>query len=207
MARTFTGPSAEKKITASIIALMEKGVSPWRQPWVSGASCHDNLVSGHRYRGANPLLLQIGQLARDAELPFWWGVGEARRFGLFPRKGSKAAYVYRPAPCTKEVLWPDGSVTKDAWISRLGRDLSGSFGSTAYAREELVAELAASLICQRLQIGSDVASHAAYLASWIRILGESPKALLSVLGEARKAADLIAPEEELVEAKPLAVPS
>jgi hypothetical protein len=87
-------------------------------------------------------------------------VGEARRFGLFPRKGSKAAYVYRPAPCTKEVLWPDGSVTKDAWISRLGRDLSGSFGSTAYAREELVAELAASLICQRLQIGSDLASHA-----------------------------------------------
>ena len=114
MARTFTGPSAEEKITASIIALMEKGVSPWRQPWVSGASCHVNLVSGHRYRGANPLLLQIGQLARDAELPFWCGVGEARRFGLFPCKGSKAAYVYRPAPRTKEVLWPDGSVSKDA---------------------------------------------------------------------------------------------
>jgi antirestriction protein ArdC len=304
MARTFPGPSAEEKITASIIALMEKGISPWRQPWVSGASCHVNLVSGHRYRGANPLLLQIGQLARGAELPFWCGVGEARRFGLFPRKGSKAAYVYRPAPRSKEVLWPDGSVTRDAWISyravpvfnaadlegesiagliqarqrseagkerpslervsqagarlrqwpvlvlsggdracyspaldrirlpqpesfvsvegycavwaheaahstghpsRLVRDLSGAFGSTAYAREELVAELAASLICQRLQIGSDVASHAAYLASWIGILGESPKALLSVLGEARKAADLIAPEEELPEAKPLAL--
>jgi len=68
-----------------------------------------------------------------------------------------------------------------------------------------VAELAASLICKRLQIGSDVASHAAYLASWIGILGESPKALLSVLGEGRKAADLIAPEEELLEAKPLAL--
>jgi antirestriction protein ArdC len=306
MARTFPGPSAEEKITASIIALMEKGVSPWRKPWVSGASCHVNLVSGHRYRGANPLLLQIGQLAREAELPFWCGVGEARRFGLFPRKGSKAAYVYRPAPRTKEVLWPDGSVSTDRWISyravpvfnaadlegesiaaliqarqrseagrerpsfervsqagarlsqwpvqvlsggdracyspaldrirlpqpesfasvegycavwaheaahstghpsRLGRDLSGGFGSTVYAREELVAELAASLICQRLQIGTDVASHAAYLASWIGILGESPKALLSVLGEARKAADLIAPEEELLEAKPLAVPA
>jgi hypothetical protein len=90
---------------------MEKGGSPWRQPWISGASCHVNLVSGHRYRGANPLLLQIGQLARSAELPFWCAVGEARRFGLFPRKGSKAAYVYRPAPRSKEVLWPDGSVT------------------------------------------------------------------------------------------------
>ena len=239
---------------------MEAGSAPWRQPWVSGASCHVNLVSGHRYRGAIPLLLQIGQLAREAELPFWCGVG--------------AAYVYRPAPRSKEVLWPDGSVTRDAWISyravpvfnaadlegegiagliearqrseagrerpsfervsqagarlrqwpvqvlsggdracyspaldrirlpqpesfasvegycavwahesahftghpsRLARDLSGSFGSMDYAREELVAELAASLVCQRVQIGSDVASHAAYLASWIRILAESPR--------------------------------
>jgi hypothetical protein len=32
-------------------------------------------------------------------------------------------------------------------------------------------------------------------------------ALLSVIGEARKAADLIAPEEELPEAQPLALPA
>jgi antirestriction protein ArdC len=76
MARTFTGPSPVEKITASIIALMEKGVSPWRQPWDRGASCHVHLVSGHRYRVANPLLLQIGQLARGAELPFWCGVAQ-----------------------------------------------------------------------------------------------------------------------------------
>jgi hypothetical protein len=42
---------------------------------------------------------------------------------------------------------------------------------------------------------------------WIRILGEAPKALLSILGEARKVADLIAPEGDLPEAQPLPLPA
>jgi antirestriction protein ArdC len=54
--------------------------------------------------------------------------------------------------------------------ARLARDLSGVMGSRAYAREELVAELGAVLLGERLEIGSNVANHAAYLASWIALL-------------------------------------
>lgn len=42
-------------ITAQIIAQLEKGVVPWRQPWHSGLP--KNLVSGKEYRGINLLLL------------------------------------------------------------------------------------------------------------------------------------------------------
>ncbi|MFN9621638.1 MAG: ArdC family protein [Cyanobacteriota bacterium] len=78
---------------------------------------------------------------------------------------------------------------------RLARDLSGELGSEAYAREELVAELGAVLLGERLEIGSDVHNHAAYLAEWIQLLRQSPKLLYKVLSEARQAADLISPPE------------
>lgn len=78
--------------------------------------------------------------------------------------------------------------------SRLGRDLAGGFGSAAYAREELVAELGAVLIGERLAIGSDTANHAAYLAHWVGLLRAQPSLLFALLAEAGRAADLIVPD-------------
>ncbi|MEY2645861.1 MAG: hypothetical protein RLZZ611_2510 [Cyanobacteriota bacterium] len=90
--------------------------------------------------------------------------------------------------------WAHEAIHSSGHQARLNRDLSGRFGSPAYAREELVAELGAVLLGDRLEIGSDTANHAAYLAGWIGLLRESPRLLLQVLGDARRAADLICPE-------------
>ncbi|MFM9073133.1 MAG: ArdC family protein [Cyanobium sp.] len=91
--------------------------------------------------------------------------------------------------------WAHEALHSTGHPSRLGRDLNGALGSTTYAREELVAELGAVLLGDRLEIGSNVANHAAYLAEWIRLLRESPQLLYRLLSEARKAADLICPAE------------
>lgn len=90
--------------------------------------------------------------------------------------------------------WAHEAIHSTGHPSRLARDLSGVFGSAAYAREELVAELGAVLLGERLAIGSDTANHAAYLAHWCELLRREPKVLLQVLGDARRAADRIAPE-------------
>jgi antirestriction protein ArdC len=95
--------------------------------------------------------------------------------------------------------WAHEAIHSTGHPSRLGRDLSGSPAAgdaalKAYAREELVAELGAVLLGDRLEIGSDGLNHAAYLSHWVELLRESPRLLLQVLGEARRAADLIAPE-------------
>lgn len=74
---------------------------------------------------------------------------------------------------------------------RLNRDLSGPMGTTSYAREELVAELGAFLLCRRLEVSSCPENHAAYLSHWVEMLREEPRILLKVLSDARKAADLI----------------
>jgi antirestriction protein ArdC len=264
--KTFEGPTAEEKIVASLIELMEAGSAPWRRPWDgTGGGHHVNLLSGHRYRGANPILLTLGMHIRGSALPFWCGFAKARKHGIFPRKGSKAVHILRPQLLSREEQGVGGEVTLRSWASyrtvavfnaadlegealsgliearqeaegveakpeperleaaeavlgawpvpvsfggdracylpaidhiqlpdrasfhspaafcatwaheqihstghesRLKRDLGGAFGKPRYAREELVAELGAVLLGDRLEIGSEIESHAAYLGHW-----------------------------------------
>jgi antirestriction protein ArdC len=72
--------------------------------------------------------------------------------------------------------------------------------SDDYAREELVAELGAFLICNRLAIPSSTENHAAYLDSWAKVLKEGPKVLFKVLSDATKAANMICGPEVIEEA-------
>jgi antirestriction protein ArdC len=305
-----------------LVALLEAGTTSWRREWDAAAGGHHvNLLSGRRYRGANPVLLTLGLHLRGSALPYWCGFAEAKALGIFPRKGSKAVHVlrlqvhqggesrlvelaavdgrpgrsraggdsdgqpsaaagrswvsYRPValfnaadlegealegliqkrrqaegalmrpeperltdaegvlrswpvqasfagdracylPGPDRIQLPDRSAFHSAgalyatWAheaihstghsSRLARDLSGGMGADgdggrAYAREELVAELGAVLLGDRLEIGSAMANHAAYLGHWVELLQESPRVLLQVLSDARKAADLVCPEK------------
>jgi antirestriction protein ArdC len=74
--------------------------------------------------------------------------------------------------------------------SRLARDLSCGFGSKAYAREELVAEIATAFVCASLAIIPTV-RHADYLGSWLDVLREDNRAIFRVASQASKAADYI----------------
>lgn len=72
--------------------------------------------------------------------------------------------------------------------SRLGRDLSGSFGSKKYAFEELVAEMNAAFCCASLSINPTV-RHADYIGSWLEVLREDNRAIVRAASQASKAAD------------------
>jgi antirestriction protein ArdC len=295
--------SAESRLVDSLIALLEAGTTPWRREWDAASGGHHvNLLSGRRYRGANPALLSLGMHLRGSALPYWCGFAEAKKLGIAPRRGSKAVHVLRPQvhqrSAEPDTTQPEAATPIRSWVSyrpvavfnaadlvgddlaaliqarrraegakqrseperlalaetvltdwpvtavfggeracyrpgldrielpersafhsaaalyatwaheavhstghstRLNRDLSGGMGAEgdggrAYAREELVAELGAVLLGDRLEIGSAMANHAAYLGHWIELLRSSPKVLLQVLGDARRAADLIHPE-------------
>ena len=76
--------------------------------------------------------------------------------------------------------------------SRIGRDLTGRFGSDAYAVEELVAELAAAMWSGQMGISAATRSdHSCYIASWLRVLGQDARALVSVAGKAQAAVDYL----------------
>jgi antirestriction protein ArdC len=74
--------------------------------------------------------------------------------------------------------------------SRLARDLSGQFGSPAYAREELTAELASAYLCASLSIRPTV-RHSDYIGSWLEVLKSDDRAIFSAAAKASKAADFL----------------
>ncbi|MGJ0454328.1 MAG: zincin-like metallopeptidase domain-containing protein, partial [Methylocystis sp.] len=82
---------------------------------------------------------------------------------------------------------------KTHWVghsSRLARDLSGSHGSKAYAREELIAEMAGAFVCASLGIAPTV-RHADYIGSWLEVLREDDRAIVRAASAASKGADYL----------------
>lgn len=70
--------------------------------------------------------------------------------------------------------------------SRLDRDLGHPFGSDAYAKEELRAEIASMLLGAELGIGHDPSQHTAYIKSWIRVLEDDPLEIFRASADAEK---------------------
>ena len=73
-------------------------------------------------------------------------------------------------------------------MSRLNRDMTGSFGSKKYAFEELIAEINAAFCCASLGITPTV-RHADYIGSWLEVLREDHRAIVRAASQASKAAD------------------
>jgi antirestriction protein ArdC len=68
---------------------------------------------------------------------------------------------------------------------RLDRDLSGRFGSAAYAAEECCVEILSGLILADLGIAHHPRpDHAAYIASWLKVLKDDPRAIFTAASKA-----------------------
>src|SRR6202049_2077557 len=74
--------------------------------------------------------------------------------------------------------------------SRLGRDMSGGFGSALYAKEELIAEMTSAFVCASLGIVPTV-RHADYIGSWLEVLRDDDRAIVRAASAASKAADYL----------------
>lgn len=63
-----------RQITDQIIKAIENGVKPWRRPWTvsPNAGRPVNLVSRERYKGINPLLLELHRLEHGFSSK-WYG--------------------------------------------------------------------------------------------------------------------------------------
>lgn len=77
--------------------------------------------------------------------------------------------------------------------SRLQRDFGRKrFGDEGYAMEELVAELGSAFLCADLAITpEDRDDHAAYLASWLKVLKNDNRAIFTAASAASKACEFL----------------
>ena len=119
--------------------------------------------------------------------------------------GNRACYV----PSTDNVHMPCIDLFRDAvsyyatlghetihWTrhkSRLDRDFGRKrFGDEGYAVEELVAELGSAFLSADLELSPDIRDdHAAYIASWIKVLKNDKRAIFTAAAHAQRAADFL----------------
>ena len=86
--------------------------------------------------------------------------------------------------------------------SRLNRPslqegVKAGFGSEAYAKEELRAEISAMMSGQRVGVGHDPSRGAAYVEGWLKALKDDPREIYRASSEAQKMSDhLVAPMRE-----------
>ena len=71
---------------------------------------------------------------------------------------------------------------------RLDRDLTGRFGSNAYAQEELRAELASVFIGATLGLPCDIPHHASYIGEWAARLKEDKREIFRAAADAQRIA-------------------
>jgi antirestriction protein ArdC len=77
--------------------------------------------------------------------------------------------------------------------SRLDRDFGRKrYGDEGYAMEELVAELGSAFLAADLELTPEVRDdHAAYIASWIKVLKDDKRAIFTAASHAQRAADFL----------------
>lgn len=88
-----------------------------------------------------------------------------------------------------------------AHATRLDRNLTGRFGTRAYAAEELVAELTAAFLCAHLGVTGEL-RHAGYIKNWIELLKHDERAIFTAAAKASSAADYLRAFSEKEEDEP-----
>lgn len=134
-----------------------------------------------------------------------------QNMGVGYREGGSGAYY---VPGADTVVLPPEKSFKDTYSyfstllhecghasgheSRLNRDLSGSFGSPDYAREELRAEIGSAFTSQALglqlteeQMQQHLDQHKAYIQSWAQTLEDNPEELFAAIRDAEKISDYL----------------
>ena len=86
-----------EKVTAAIVAELEKGVRPWFKPWnadhAAGRITRPLRSNGVAYRGINVLMLWAAACERGYSAPIWMTFKQALELGGNVRKGEKGNLV------------------------------------------------------------------------------------------------------------------
>ena len=136
---------------------------------------------------------------RDAACQAW-----IERLGIEIRYGGQRAY-YAPGPDRIQMPPFETFESSQTFFStvlheathatghrnRLDR-LRGRLDDRARAREELVAELGSAFLCADLGIASSPrADHASYIASWLELLTDEPRAVFDAATQAQQAVEFL----------------
>lgn len=106
---TTSNTDIYKTITEKIIACMEKGTLPWRQPWTCSTDVMRPVRANHQaYSGVNILILWIAAHEKGYTSGHWLTIKQANKLNAKIRKGEKATQIVYADKFEKEVLTENG---------------------------------------------------------------------------------------------------
>ena len=116
--------------------------------------------------------------------------------------------VYKPRPDKIEIPAIDNFHSSDDYYSALFHELSHStgassrlarkgiidtiqFGTENYSKEELIAEISSSYLCNLSGIQKTIENQTSYISSWLKVLNNDNRMILIAASQAQKACDFI----------------
>lgn len=113
-----TNAEIREEITTRIVEALTTGkLPPWRRPWALDQNCgsHANVVSGKRYSGVNPLLLEIAAQRHGLNSKWWATFKQWKELGGVVKRrpsnvpeGQWGTQIVYAAPITKKRIAEDG---------------------------------------------------------------------------------------------------
>ena len=107
-----TRPDIYSRVTAQIVADLERGVRPWTKPWsaehLAGRITRPLRHNLQPYSGINVVLLWSEAVARGFTAPIWMTFRQALAFGAHVRKGEHGATVVYANRVTRVEAGEDG---------------------------------------------------------------------------------------------------
>jgi len=121
------------RVTAQIIADLEKGVRTWVKPWnaehAAGRITRPLRHNGVPYSGINILMLWASAMAQGFTAPIWMTFKQALELGAHVRKGEKGSLVVYASSITKTEQNDDGE--------DIERDIRFMKGYTVFCVEQI----------------------------------------------------------------------
>jgi antirestriction protein ArdC len=175
--------SAENSATGSRL-LFTRGYSAFNAGQVDGYSptLDAETPIPERVAHAEAFFANIGADVRNGgNQAFYSPVTDHIQMPPFPAFGEGVAYYSVLAH--EHTHWT-------ASAGRCNRELGKRFGDSAYAAEELIAELGAAFTSAHLGLSTEPrADHAQYLASWLKVLKADKRAIFTAASKAQQATD------------------
>lgn len=104
------------RITASLMAELEKGTHPWLKPWnaehLAGRITRPLRANGQPYKGINTIQLWLAAAAQGFSAPIWITFNQAKELGGHIRAGSRGTLVVYADRIHKTETGDDGEETE-----------------------------------------------------------------------------------------------
>ncbi len=131
------------------------------------------------YNSIDELVKELGvKLGHGGDRAFYSPALDAIQMPLHTAFASETLYN---ATLCHELTHATGHAT------RCNRDFKGRFGNEAYAFEELVAELGSAFLSAQLDIEPVLQHNSAYIQSWLKVLKNDKKVIVTASSQATKA--------------------